>query len=93
MEIFNSLPATVSPEGAGYMPLYCAAQWIATRGGTVDFDPNYLDVWDSAYAELLARIASDQVAVIGVRGTAREKLDGHLFAGIRVIRSKTRRSI
>jgi hypothetical protein len=28
------LPATMSPDGPGYMPLYCAAQWIATRGGT-----------------------------------------------------------
>jgi hypothetical protein len=84
IERYSSLPATIAPEGGGYMPLYCATQWIATRGGTFDFDPNYLDVWKAAYAELLARIASNDIAVIGVRGGVREKLDGHLFAGIRV---------
>jgi hypothetical protein len=28
-----TLPETVRPDGPGYMPLYCAVQWIATRGG------------------------------------------------------------
>jgi hypothetical protein len=28
----RELPALVKPEGPGYMPLYFAAQWIATRG-------------------------------------------------------------
>jgi hypothetical protein len=84
IERYISLPATIAPEGGGYMPLYCAAQWIATRGGTFDFDPSYLDVWKAAYRELLARIASNDVAVIGVRAGVRGKLDGHLFAGIRV---------
>ena len=31
----TELPALVEPEGPGYMPLYFAAQWIATRGGAV----------------------------------------------------------
>jgi hypothetical protein len=35
---FN-LPSLVKPEGSGYMPLYFAAQWIATRGGTLEIDP------------------------------------------------------
>ena len=28
------LPPLMTPDGDGFMPLYCAAQWIATRGGT-----------------------------------------------------------
>jgi hypothetical protein len=33
------LPELVRPDGAGYMALYCAAQWIATRGGTLEINP------------------------------------------------------
>ena len=78
------LPPTMSPDGHGYMPLYCAAQWIATRGGTFDFDPKYQAVWKNAYADLLGRISSNDVAVTGIRERERAKLDGHIFAGIRV---------
>ena len=35
----GKLPPLVPPEGPGYMPLYCAAQYIATRDGTVEIDP------------------------------------------------------
>lgn len=78
------LPALVKPEGPGYMPLYCAAQWIATRGGTVEIDPSDLSVWQDAFAQLLPRIASDEVTVTGMRDGQREKLEGHIFAGILV---------
>ncbi len=78
------LPALVKPEGPGYMPLYFAGQWIATCGGTVEIDPGDLSVWQNAFAQLLARIASEQVAVTGVREGEREKLAGHLFANIPV---------
>ena len=78
------LPPLVKPEGPGYMPLYSAAQWIATSGGTVDFDPSDLSAWQDAFAQLSERIASEQVTVTGIRDCERKKLEGHLFAGIRV---------
>jgi hypothetical protein len=78
------LPALVRPEGSGYMPLYLAAQWIATRGGTIDIDPRDIMIWKDAFATLLARMASEEVAVVGIRDGKNEKIDGHLFAGIQV---------
>jgi hypothetical protein len=80
----RELPTLVKPEGPGYMPLYFAAQWIATRGGTVEIDPSDLTVWQDAFAQLLPRIASDEVTVTGMRHGQREKLEGHIFAGILV---------
>lgn len=79
-----TLPPLMRPEGGGYMPLYCAAQWIATEGGTVDFDGRDTDRWRPAYAQLLARIASGEVNVVGFRNGRNEPLPGYLFAGIRV---------
>ena len=78
------LPATVKPEGPGYFPLYCAAQWIATQGGTQHFDPTNSAIWAAAFLELMARIASDQVTVTGVRNGIREKIEGYVFASMRV---------
>jgi hypothetical protein len=78
------LPPLVKPEGSGYMPLYLAAQWIATRGGTVEIDPRDIVIWKDAFAMLLARMASEEVAVVGIRNGANEKIDGRLFAGIQV---------
>ena len=78
------LPPTMSPDGPGYMPLYCAAQWIATRGGNFTFDPHHTPNWHAPYADLLARISSGEVTVTGVRDGIGEKLDPHLFASVRV---------
>jgi len=78
------LPALVKPEGPGYMPLYSAAQWIATCGGNLEIDPCDLTVWQNAFVQLLSRIASEQVAVTGVRQSERERLAGHIFANIQV---------
>ena len=80
----EKLPETTKPEGPGYMPLYCAAQWIATQGGRIEFNPRDVRVWKSAYAELLPRIASEEVMTTGIRKHEREKLGGHLFASCRV---------
>jgi hypothetical protein len=85
LEERGELPALVPPEGAGYMPLYFAAQWIATRGGTVDIDPSDLSVWQDAFAQLLARIASEQVTATGMRDGERKKIEGHIFAGLPVV--------
>jgi hypothetical protein len=63
------------------MPLYLAAQWIATCGGTIEISPQDPSVWQVAFEQL---IASDQVTITGVRDGTREKLDGHIFAAIPV---------
>lgn len=34
------LPPIQSPVGSGFMPLYCAAQWIASKGGVELFGPD-----------------------------------------------------
>ena len=54
------LPELIEPEGAGYMPLFCAAQWILTRGGTREIDPLDEVLWREAFQELLDRIASQR---------------------------------
>jgi hypothetical protein len=74
----------IKPEGSGHMPLCCAAYWIATKGGAEIFDPCDVSVWEAAFSQLLARIASDEVTITGLRGGEREKINGHLFAGIRI---------
>jgi hypothetical protein len=78
------VPATMRPDGDGYMPLYCAAQWIATEGGTKDFEPDDPLRWRAAFDTLLAAITSTKVHVVGLRGGEREKIAGHIFAGIQV---------
>ncbi len=80
----QSLPPIVPPEGDGYMPLYCAAQWIATKGSTIESDPQDLSIWRVAYDELLAAISSDKVRVVGTRSGQREAVPGYLFAGCEV---------
>ena len=67
------LPPLVPPEGDGYMPLYCAAQWIASKGGTVIFDPEDEANWRPTYAALVDAIASDRVRVVGTRNGTRER--------------------
>jgi hypothetical protein len=78
------LPPTISPTGPGYMPLSAAAQWIATKGGTIQFKPNEESCWKSAFDELLDRIASQDVKIIGMKNGQRAAIPGELFAGMRV---------
>ena len=75
-----TLPELMEPEGGGYMPLYCAAQWIATKGGSISFDPCDESVWKPAYEQLLARIASEEIKVIGIRDGERHAVPGFHFA-------------
>jgi len=79
-----TLPETIEPTGEGYSPLYCVAQWIATKGATVQFDPEDESVWRVAYEELLAAIASEKVRVVGTRNGQREAIPGFHFAGCQV---------
>jgi hypothetical protein len=74
------LPELIKPDGAGYMPLYCAAQWIATRGGTLEINPLDERAWREAFKELLNRIASEDVKVVGVRDGVIEHVSGIHFA-------------
>jgi hypothetical protein len=71
------------PEGADYMPLTQAAHWIASKGGTESIGSDE-QLWKPAFDDLLARIASGEVAVIGRRGAGNESVPGHLFARIDV---------
>lgn len=80
----RKLPTQIKPEGPGYMPLYFAAQWIATSGGAVEINPCDVSLWENAFSQLLARISSGDVAVTGLRDSEREKIEGHIFAGIPV---------
>jgi hypothetical protein len=61
------LPELMKPDGAGFMPLYCAAQWIATCGGTNEINPLDEAIWRKAFKDLLDRIASGNVKVVGER--------------------------
>jgi hypothetical protein len=81
-----TLPELMKPEGGGYMPLYCAAQWIATNAGSIGFDPCDESVWKPAYEQLLARTASEEVKVIGSRNGERQTVPGfHLLdAGLTI---------
>lgn len=79
-----TLPPLMAPDGPGFMPLYCAAQWIATRGGAEDFDPLDTDTWRPAYAALLDAISSGDVHLTGMARGARETVDGVVFAGCQV---------
>jgi hypothetical protein len=78
------LPSLVPPDGDGYIPLYCAAQWIASKGGAATFDPEDEANWRPAFAELLDVIASDKVRVVGTREGLREPVPGHHFADCEV---------
>ncbi|MDO8876788.1 MAG: hypothetical protein Q8M24_04680 [Pseudolabrys sp.] len=59
------LPPLVIPQGDGDMPLFCAAQWIATAGGSKSIDLTDEGVWLPAYRGLLDAIISGQVSVTG----------------------------
>lgn len=61
------------------MPLYCAAQWIASKGGEEVFDPLDLPRWKAAYGELLARLASEDVRVVGKVNGVPELVRGFNF--------------
>jgi hypothetical protein len=80
----HTLPPVLRPEGSGFMPLYCAALWIATEGGIRDFVANDVTIWKRAFADLLERIGASEVRVNGVRDGAREAIPGVVFAGCAV---------
>jgi hypothetical protein len=82
-EPVNDAGPPMLPDGPGYMPLTSAAHWIASKGGTtlIGTDEQF---WRAAFDDLLARIASGDVEVIGRRDSLNEFVPGHLFARIRI---------
>lgn len=79
-----ALPALIAPSGNGYMPLFCAAHWIATNGGQRDFDPGDVENWRPAFEGLLSGIASEAIRVVGMSENQKQPVPAYLFAGIRV---------
>jgi len=65
------------------MPLTEAAHWIASKGGTLAIGIAE-QFWKPAFDELVARIESEDVKVIGQRGAGNEDVPVHLFSRIRI---------
>jgi hypothetical protein len=63
----DQIGAPIRPGGHGYMTLSDAAYWIATEGGTKRIVVRDVSVWREAFAELLPRMQSGQVRVVGRR--------------------------
>jgi hypothetical protein len=80
----DTLPETVTPVGPGHITVFQAAQWIATKGGQVAFPPTDLAVWKDAYGQLLARAASNDLIVTGVREGERRAIESLLFVDLPV---------
>lgn len=78
------LPPIVPPTGHGYMPLYCAAQWIAADGGSRDLDPTDTASWTAAFEELLGAITTNRVDVVGTNRGQATPVPSNLFVGIRI---------
>ena len=79
-----SLPEVTPPAGHGYMPLFCAAHWIAAEGGQRNFDPGDSAVWQLAFEVLLGAITSNLVDVVGINGRQPTPVPSNLFVGIQV---------
>ena len=79
-----ALPVALQPDGPGFMTVFHAALWIATKGGNLPFEPASTLHWQLAFAELIDAMATGEVRVTGVRNGVRESIDGAVFAGCRV---------
>jgi hypothetical protein len=77
-------PALIAPTGDGYMPLYCAAQWIATAGHAVLWDVVADEVWHQAYRALCDAIASEDVKIVGERQGEKKPVPAYLFANCEI---------
>jgi hypothetical protein len=77
-------PAQIAPTRDGFMPLYCAAQWIATAGHAVPWDVPIDELWSQAYRSLCDAIASEEVKIIGERLGEKGPVPSHLFANCEI---------
>jgi hypothetical protein len=86
----NHWPSSVAIEQiepkSGYYPFTQAALWIATKGGQARFKLNDRGAWKAGYDELLKRVVSDDVEVIGRRNEEglNEKIPGFVFAEVQI---------
>jgi hypothetical protein len=74
---------------AGDVPLFEAVHWIATKGGSVSFDPN---LWPEAWAKIASAWRKDKLTVSGrpfgrpvANNSFPEKISGNEIAGVRCI--------
>jgi hypothetical protein len=63
--ISNLLPFI--PSGTGHVPLFCAVEWIATRGGTKIIADAENETWKAAADDLLLAAVDGRVDVFGVK--------------------------
>jgi len=78
------LAPPTAPEGPGYMPLFCAAHWIATRGHTIAAAELEAGDWENAYGALLAALSSERVKAVGMREGRSDPIPGFNFAACRI---------
>jgi hypothetical protein len=64
----DTIGPPIRPNDVSYMSLTEAAYWIATEGGSNEFDINDAATWKSAFSQLLNNIVAGEVAVVGRRG-------------------------
>jgi hypothetical protein len=75
------LPPVVRPDDPGYMTVFHALLWIATRGGVEPFEPGDVGRWREAFDYLMPEIASGHVALTGRRvGGEPEVVPPHVVA-------------
>src|ERR1700704_468255 len=77
-------PALIAPTGHRYVPLYCATQWIATAGHSVDWDVVADELWHQAYRALCDAIASEEVKIIGEHEGETKPVPAFLFANCEI---------
>jgi hypothetical protein len=78
-------PALIFPEPGSYMPLYSAAQWIASRAFEVVPDEIDEEEWRTSYRSLLDALSAGKVRASGVRGGERSLISPHAFAACRIV--------
>lgn len=76
--------STMASESEAHMPLFCAVDQIIKRSEAEEPASNPA-AWRAAAEQLIERIASGAVDVIGTAGADRQKIDAVQFAGIRVV--------
>lgn len=69
------------------MPLFEAVYWVATKGGAAGFDVAIRQIWDNAWAEVVASWRLNTLVVTGrpARGGFPEKIGGENVADVKVI--------
>jgi hypothetical protein len=84
---FEGPPAAlIQPIGNGYMPLFSALLWIATKGFNEKPDQPTDATWTDAYRQLVNAIASEKVKAMGWSGPVSEEIPAAYFASCAIVR-------